>query len=63
MDNSLPVHTDNRKKSILVLGEALTEGLDDTTLAAEAKCSFKICLSLHYNAANDFLHANGAKIY
>ena len=29
------VHTDNKKKYILILGKGTTEGLGDTTLAAE----------------------------
>ena len=69
VDNSSLAHTDNRKKDILVLGERPTDGLDDTTIAANAKYSFnitkpkKICLSLRYNAANKFLYANGVKIH
>ena len=31
------VHSDNKNKDILILGEGLTKGLDDTELAAEAK--------------------------
>ena len=31
------VYVDNRNKSILVLGEGPTEGLDDTTITEEAK--------------------------
>ena len=33
------VHIDNQKKYILILGLSLTQGLDDTTLTAEAKYS------------------------
>ena len=61
VDNSLSVHTDNRKKDILVLGKRPTDGLDDTRVTAEVKYSVnitnprkKIILSLHYNAANSF---------
>ena len=42
LDNSLSVHVDNRKKNILVLGERPPDGLDDTTITAEAKCSVNI---------------------
>ena len=63
-------HTDNRKKNILVLSESLTDGLDDTTTTAETKYSAnitksrkKICLSLPYSAANNFLKINGVQIY
>ena len=69
VDNSSLAHTDDRKKDILVLGERPADGLDDTTIAANAKYSFnitkskKIFLSLRYNAANNFLYANGVKIH
>ena len=36
-DMSSYVHVDNKKKNILILGEGLTQGVDDTTLTAEAK--------------------------
>ena len=58
------------KKYIPILGQGPTNELDDTTETAEAKYSVniknhrnKICLSLHYNAANSFLCANGVKIH
>ena len=34
---SLSVHIDNKNKDIKSLGEGLTQGLDNTTLTAEAK--------------------------
>ena len=34
---SSSVHVDNKGKDILILGEGPTQGLDDTTLTAEAK--------------------------
>ena len=34
---SSSVHTNNEKTDILILGEVITQGLDDTTLAAEKK--------------------------
>ena len=37
-DMSLSVHIDNKNKDTLILGEGPTQGLDDTTLTAEAKC-------------------------
>ena len=59
--NSSPVHTDNKKKDILVLGERPTQGLDDTMITTEAKYSInfsrsnrKFCLSLHYNGSSIF---------
>ena len=36
VDDSSSLHADNRKKDFLVLGQGLTDGLDDTTIAAEA---------------------------
>ena len=38
-DMSLSVNTDNKTKDILILGIGPTQGLDDTTLTAEAKYS------------------------
>ena len=38
-DMSSSVHDDNKGKDILILGERATQGLDDTTLTAEAKYS------------------------
>ena len=37
VDMSSSVHVDNKEKDILILGEGPTQGLDDTTLTAEAK--------------------------
>ena len=36
-DMSSSVYIDNKNKDILILGEGLTQGLDDTTLTIEAK--------------------------
>ena len=54
-DMGSSVHIDNKGKDILILGEGPTQGLDDTTLTAEAKYSInfprsqrKFSLSLHY---------------
>ena len=51
------VHVDNKKKDILILGESLTQGLDDATLTAEkmysissTKTKTRFCLSFHYGA-------------
>ena len=53
----------------LILGEGSTQGLDDTTLAAEKMYSINftasrrnLCLSLHYNEANSYLFVNGTEI-
>ena len=62
--------TNSREKDVFVLGEGLTDGLDDTAITMEAKYFVnitksrkEICLSVYYNAANTFLYANVAKIY
>ena len=66
---SSSVHVDNKKKDILILDEAPTQGLDDTTLTAEKKYPInftvsqrKFCLNLHYNGANSYLFVNGTEI-
>ena len=52
-----------------ILGEGITQGLDDTTLTAEKKYSInftqnkkKLYLRLHYNGANSYLFVNGMEI-
>ena len=64
------VHIDNKGKDILILGEGPTQGLDDTTLTAEAKYRInftqsgkRFTLSLYYNGSNSFLFVNATKIY
>ena len=46
------------------------QGLDDTTLTAETKCSInftkqgkKFCSSQHYNRSSTFLFVNGVQIH
>ena len=58
------------KKEILVLGEGPTNGLDNITITPKTNYSVnitnsrkKIYLSLRYNAANSFLHANNVNIH
>ena len=61
---------DNReKKDIFILGKSPIQGLDHT-LSAEKICSInfkvtkkKFCLSLYYNAANNYLFVNGKELY
>ena len=62
---SSSVHIDKKNKDTLILGKGPTQGLDDTTLTADAKYSInflrsnkKFCLSLHYNGSNSFLFVN-----
>ena len=59
---SSSVHIDKKNKDILIPGEGPTQGLDDTTLTAEAKypenftqSNRKFVLSLHYNGSGSFL--------
>ena len=67
-DMSSSIHTDNKKKDILILGRGPTQGLE-STLTAEKMYSInftvtknKFCLSLHYNEANSYLFVNGTEI-
>ena len=50
-----------KNNEILVIGEGLTQGLDNNTITAKAKYFFsftvsknKFCLSVHYNRSNGF---------
>ena len=58
----------NGKKDVLVLGKGPTQGLEHT-LSAEKIYSInftenkkKICQTLHYNRANNYLFINGTEI-
>ena len=42
---SSSLHVDNKGKDILILGKETTQGLDDTTLTAEAKYLFNFIQS------------------
>ena len=64
------MHIDNKKKDILILGIGPTQGLDETTLTAEAQYSIifsrsnrNFCLSLHCNGSNSVLFINATKTY
>ena len=68
MNSSVPI--DDKKRYILILGKDPTQGVDDTTLTAEAQYSVnfsrsnrKNCLSMHYNGNNSFLYVNAIKVY
>ena len=61
-DISSSEYIDNKNKDILILGEEPKQGLDDTTLTAEAKYPInftqprkRFTLNLHYNGGNSFL--------
>ena len=69
-DMSSSLHTDNKGKDILTLGEVPTQSLDDTTLTAEAIYPIKFTppnkrfvLSLYYNENNSFSFVNASKLY
>ena len=63
------MHIYNKNKDILVLVEGPSQGLDDTTLLAEAKFPIifaqsgkRFVLSLRYNRSNSFLCYENASI-
>ena len=65
---SSSVHISNKYKDILVFGKRPTEGLDITTLTAEAKYSLtfaesrkRFVLSLQNKGSNSFLFVNTTK--
>ena len=67
---STSVHVYDKGKDILVLGEGLTQGLDDTTLTMEAKYLINFTqsgeifvFSLHYDGSNSFFFVNATKVY
>ena len=69
-DMSSSVHVDKEGKDFLILLEGTTQGLDDTTLTAEAKYSIsftqsgkRFVLSRYYNGSNSFLFVNATKAY
>ena len=64
------VHVDSKEKHIFILGEGPTQGLDDTTLTAEAKYPInfiqpnkRFALCLHYQGSNSLLFVNVTKTY
>ena len=67
---SSSVHIDNKREDMLIFGVGPTQGLDDTTLTAEAKYTInftqsgkRFVLSLHYNGSNSSLFVNTTKLY
>ena len=63
---SFSVHATNRANNIYVIGEALVQGINDTTIYAEKNFyrnftdpDKKSVLSLHYNGDNSYLFVNG----
>ena len=50
------VHAAKKIRDILIYGDGLTQGLDDTILRAEV-----FVLSVHYHGSNNFLFVNTTK--
>ena len=70
IDESSSVHIDNENKDFLILSKGSTQGLDNTTLTANAEYSInfsrsqvKFHSSLYYNRRNNFLFINVTQIY
>ena len=64
------MHTDNKKKDILILDKGPTQELDDITLTAEAqylinflRSNIIFCFSLRFNGSTSFFFVNATKIY
>ena len=65
---SFSVHATNRANNIYVMGEALIQGINDTTIFAEKNLfrdfthpGKKFVLSLQYNGDNSYLFVNGGQ--
>ena len=61
VDISYSVHVDSKRKDIIVLGESLTKGLNETIIIRESTYTInfirpgrRFVLSLHYNETNGF---------
>ena len=66
VDMNFSVHATNRANNIYVMGEALVQGINDTTIYSEKNFyrnftdpGKKFVLSLHYNVDNSYLFING----
>ena len=64
----LSVHIYNKNKDSLILGEGPAQGLDNTTVTADAEYPINFTqsgkrfkFSLHYNESNSFLFVNATK--
>ena len=65
-DMSFSVHATNRANHIYLIGDGLTQGINDTTIYVEKKYfrnftepNVKFVLSLHYNGTDSYLFVNG----
>ena len=65
-DMNSSVHIDNKGRDMLILGEWPTQGLDGTTLTAEAIYPINFTqtnISLYYNWSNSLLFVNATELY
>ena len=65
-DMSFSAHATNKVNHIYLMGDGLTQGINDTTIYAEKKYfrnftepNVKFVLSLHYNSNDSYLFVNG----
>ena len=65
-DMSFIIHGTNKQNHIYLMGDGLTEGINDTTIYAKRKYfknftepNVKFVLSLHYNSNDSYLFVNG----
>ena len=65
-DMSFSVHATNKANHIYLMGDGLTQGINDSTIYAEKKYfknftepNVKFVLSLHYNSNDSYLFVNG----
>ena len=68
-DHILSSHADNRKNNFLISGDSPAYGINGSSGSPEksfslnfTKASAMFCLSLHYNADNNYLFVNGKEI-
>ena len=68
-DMSSSAHSNNKTRSISVLGKDFLQGIDGTTIYVEKMYSInfivankKFCFSLHYNGDSSYLFVNGKEI-
>ena len=69
VDMIFSVHATNRANNIYIMGEALVQGINDTTIYAEKNfyrnftdTGKKFVLSLHYNGDNSYLFVNSRQV-
>ena len=66
LDMSFSIHRTNRANHIYLMGDGLTQGINDTAIYVEKKyfrnfteSNVKFVLSLHYNSNESYLFGNG----